>query len=192
MTIPYTYLLKCIPENKYYYGVKYAQNCNPKSFWIDYFTSSKEVHYLLEKYGKSAFLFEIRKTFKDEDSARSWEKKVIKRLKLHKHPLFLNKCCPGENFGFHSGLNNPMSNEKSIEKMRDSYKNHYRVNFGVEHPNQLPHHRERLSILATKRNKKQVKCPNCNKIGGLINMKRYHFDKCKKIINFKGEKHAMG
>lgn len=26
---------------------------------------------------------------------------------------------------------------------------------------------------------KQIKCPNCNKVGGITNMKRYHYDNCK-------------
>jgi len=28
-------------------------------------------------------------------------------------------------------------------------------------------------------NKQQVTCPYCNRTGGAVNMKRYHFDKCK-------------
>ena len=180
MTIPYTYLLKCIPENKYYYGVKYAKNANPETFWVDYFTSSKEVSLLVEKYGKDSFVFEIRKTFKTEKNARDWERKVIKKMKLDKNPLFLNKSCPGENFGFDSGDKNPMKNEKSIKKMRRHYKNYFLRTYGVEHPNQLEHHRKRLSKMATERNQKQTQCPICNKIGGFINMKRYHFNNCKK------------
>lgn len=31
-------------------------------------------------------------------------------------------------------------------------------------------------------NKVQVTCPHCNKTGGATNMKRYHFDNCKKIL----------
>lgn len=52
MTKPYTYLLKFIPENKYYYGVKYAKGCDPKDFWINYFTSSSTIQKLIEEYGK--------------------------------------------------------------------------------------------------------------------------------------------
>jgi len=28
----------------------------------------------------------------------------------------------------------------------------------------------------------KIKCPHCNKIGGAANMKRYHFDNCKKLF----------
>ena len=28
-------------------------------------------------------------------------------------------------------------------------------------------------------NSKQVQCPHCSKVGGAVNMKRYHFNKCK-------------
>jgi len=29
---------------------------------------------------------------------------------------------------------------------------------------------------------KNIECPHCNKIGGESNMKRYHFDNCKKLV----------
>lgn len=32
-----------------------------------------------------------------------------------------------------------------------------------------------------KRPSKKVKCPHCNKLGGISQMKRWHFDKCKKL-----------
>ena len=35
--------------------------------------------------------------------------------------------------------------------------------------------------------KEKVKCPHCGKIGGISQMKRWHFDKCKEIIDKKNE-----
>lgn len=35
------------------------------------------------------------------------------------------------------------------------------------------------SAVMSRTNSKIVTCPNCNKSGGQINMKRYHFDNCK-------------
>jgi len=43
--------------------------------------------------------------------------------------------------------------------------------------------KKKLSISKRGKPTKKVECPHCNKIGGITNMKRYHFDNCK----FKGE-----
>ena len=32
---------------------------------------------------------------------------------------------------------------------------------------------------ANSKPQKQIKCPHCNKVGGITNMKRYHYDNCK-------------
>lgn len=138
------------------------------------------IHFLLKKYGKNAFIFEIRKIFIDEKSARKWEEIVIRKLALN-HPMFLNKMCPGEKIGFGTGDKNPMKNPESIKRMRQSYIKNCMDNYGVIHTNQLEHNRKRLSIFATERNRKQIQCPNCMKIGGSINMVRYHFNKCKTV-----------
>jgi hypothetical protein len=88
---PYTYLLKCLVDNTFYYGVKYEKGCHPDDFFITYETSSKEVKEKIKKYGKKAFSFEIRKTFNDCEKARLWENKVLRRLKVIKRDDFMNK-----------------------------------------------------------------------------------------------------
>ena len=88
--IPYTYLIKHIPTNKYYYGVKFKKGCHPNDFWIKYFTSSKKVKGLIRRYGKKSFQFEIRKTFKTPQEAIKWESKVLKRMKVIYRKDFLN------------------------------------------------------------------------------------------------------
>ena len=40
-------------------------------------------------------------------------------------------------------------------------------------------HRKNLSISLSGRTQERIQCPNCNKIGGITNMKRYHFDNCR-------------
>ena len=49
---PYTYLLKFKPTGQVYYGVRFASNCHPNDFFIDYFTSSKIIKFLIENFGK--------------------------------------------------------------------------------------------------------------------------------------------
>lgn len=98
----YTYLLKHIPTNTFYYGVQYGKKSNPINFWIRYFTSSKYVHKLIEEYGKESFTYEIRKTFNTTEQAQNWEKKVLRRLKVDQRKDFINKN-PGLGFGYSSG-----------------------------------------------------------------------------------------
>jgi len=88
--IPFTYLLKHIPTNRYYYGVKIKKGCHPNDLWTKYFTSSKKVKGLIKRYGKKSFLFEIRKTFKTQKKAREWEHKVLRRMKVIYRNDFLN------------------------------------------------------------------------------------------------------
>jgi hypothetical protein len=46
-------------------------------------------------------------------------------------------------------------------------------------------YKKQLSVLAKGKPKKQVQCPYCNKIGGEPQMKRWHFDNCKVLLNYK-------
>jgi hypothetical protein len=89
--IPFTYLVKHVPTNRYYYGVKFGKKCHPYDLWTKYFTSSKKVKGLIRRYGKKSFIFEIRKTFKTAQQARVWEHKVLKRLKVVYRNDFLNQ-----------------------------------------------------------------------------------------------------
>ena len=89
--IPYTYLLKHIPTNRYYYGVRFSKKCKPEDFWKTYFTSSTKIKGLIKKYGKKSFIFQIRKIFKTVDQARNWEHKVLKRMKVIFRDDFLNQ-----------------------------------------------------------------------------------------------------
>lgn len=87
---PYTYILKCVPDNTVYYGVRYARGCHPSDFWSTYFTSSKAVKRLLVKYGPDAFQFEIRQTFTSVSAAREWEHTVLRRMRVVSRSDFIN------------------------------------------------------------------------------------------------------
>ena len=118
-TIPYTYLIKCLIDNTFYYGVRYKTGCNPKEFLINYTTSSKEVKNKLKKYGKESFVFEIRKTFQDKNKARLWENKVLKRMNVIHRDDFMNKT---NNISIAPmyGLDNPMTKSDVIDKFKMS------------------------------------------------------------------------
>lgn len=87
----YTYLLKCKPENAVYYGVRFAEGCDPTELLVTYFTSSKHVHQLIKKYGIDQFESEVRQEFDSVDAAREWETKVLRRCDVVNSPLFINK-----------------------------------------------------------------------------------------------------
>lgn len=93
MSIYYTYLLKHIPTNTFYYGVRFAEGCHPDEFWKTYFTSSKKkIPELREQYGDDSFEFQIRRTFIDRQKAVDWESKVLRRMKVLKFPeIWLNR-----------------------------------------------------------------------------------------------------
>ena len=74
--IPYTYRIYCIPENKYYYGLRYGKGCHPDDLWVTYFTSSHIIEEKIQLYGAESFLYEVRKIFDCTIKAADWEKKV--------------------------------------------------------------------------------------------------------------------
>ena len=88
--IPYTYLIGWTERNLWYYGVRYANHCNPKDLWVFYFTSSTYVKRIRNLYGEPDVI-QVRKVFKDDISARTWEYKVLKRLNVEKKNKWLNK-----------------------------------------------------------------------------------------------------
>ncbi len=62
--IPYTYIIGWSLYNKYYYGVRYAKNCNPNDLWKTYFTSSKYVKEFRNNHGEPDII-QVRKTFEN-------------------------------------------------------------------------------------------------------------------------------
>lgn len=90
---PYTYLIHHIPTNQYYYGGKWSKDADPNKFWVNYFTSSKLVHELINRYGEHSFTIKIRKLFKTPEECRRWEKNVLKRLRVWQNPAWINLSC---------------------------------------------------------------------------------------------------
>ena len=90
MTIPYTYLIGWKLQNKFYYGVRFANKCHPTDLMVSYFTSSTEVENMIKEYGLPD-LIEVRKQFKESVTARLWEHKVLRRMKVIKSDNWLNK-----------------------------------------------------------------------------------------------------
>lgn len=88
--IPYIYWLKNKSTGKKYIGVRWAKNCSPEDFWIEYFTSSPSVHKLIEIFGVEDFEYKILHTFKSAEQAILKEAKYIKIAM--KRDDYLNMC----------------------------------------------------------------------------------------------------
>jgi hypothetical protein len=90
MVIYYTYIIGWSKHNRFYYGVRYSKNSNPKELWKTYFTSSKHVLQFRQIYGEPDII-DIRKTFDNVNKARLWENTVLRRLKVIEKDIWINK-----------------------------------------------------------------------------------------------------
>lgn len=185
MTIPYTYFLLNRVTGEKYYGVRYANNCNPNELWVTYFSSSKYVKALIEKYGKDSFDYEIRKTFSSAVEARNWEERVLRKLDILNNDIWLNKNICGK--FLKEGPQSKEHKEKRLSKIRGANHPHY-GKLGTFHGKK--HSVEAIAKMSVPKtntenmkfrqnNSIKVSCPHCNKEGQLTNMKRWHFDNCK-------------
>jgi hypothetical protein len=87
--IPYVYSISWTSKNLHYVGVQYGLNANPTNLWKTYFSSSKQVKIIREKYGDPDII-KIRKIFNDPEKARKHEHALIKRAKLVENENYLN------------------------------------------------------------------------------------------------------
>lgn len=87
--IPYTYFIGWSELNAWYYGVRYAKNCNPTDLFNPYKTSSKIVKAFILAHGLPDVI-EVRKTFNSVVLAKNHEDTVLRRLKVGLRKDFLN------------------------------------------------------------------------------------------------------
>ena len=178
----YTYLIGWSNHNKYYYGVRFAKNCNPKELWVSYFTSSKHVKLFREQYGEPNII-EIRKTFLDANSARLWEVKVLKRLNVVMQDKWLNKT---DNLSIDPATSNSLTRQKGVStrKANNSYKNSKlselnKLKVGNLNPSTRPDVKKKLSEAKRGTNnpmygKTGSSHPRYGKVGASTGKKWYH------------------
>lgn len=87
---PYTYLIGWPEHNTWYYGVRYANGCDPSDLWNPYTTSSKHVAAFVAENGAPP-IREIRQTFDSVIKARTWEERVLRRMKVVEDCKWLNR-----------------------------------------------------------------------------------------------------
>jgi hypothetical protein len=76
---PYTYLIGWSKLNKWYYGARWSNKCNPTDLWNPYKTSSNAVKTFIKENGDPDII-QVRRTFKTESEVRYWEERVLRKL----------------------------------------------------------------------------------------------------------------
>jgi len=188
--IPYTYVIVNNVTHQKYYGARWSKDCHPNDLWVTYFTSSKHVKRLIKMYGADSFTAQVRRVFTDVATCKDWEQRVLRRLKVTTNEMWLNKNINGKFLPY--GRQSPEHVAKRIAKLCEYNKRHSRVlseetkrkisatSKGKPKP-MTDEHKQNLKCHSN--NSTQVTCPHCGKIGQLTNMKRWHFDRCKKNPN---------
>ena len=75
-----------------------------------------------------------------------------------------------------NGTHNLVGEDNPVHKLIAEGKHHFQTNNPAKKLVQNGTHH----FLINHPNKVQVECPHCGKVGGSTNMRRYHFDNCKK------------
>lgn len=134
---PYTYLIVHKTTGRWYYGVRYARGCDPSDLGKSYFTSSIYVKRIIDDEGPGAFLWSVRRVFDNAQSAKRWEHKVLRRMRVITNPMCIN-----------------MSNSEGPPAM-----------YGEHNPTKRTEVRAKLSNIASNRSAEQKKYVGyCNTI----------------------------
>lgn len=153
---PYTYLIRWPQLNISYYGVRYAQDCNPSDLWDPYKTSSHHVKEFIKENGEPTVI-QVRKVFANAVLAQEWEHRVLKRMKVVGNSQWLNKndrmAPPINPFG-----NLKMKEPELRKKASDNNKGSGNPMFGKK--------------------QEQKTCPHCNKTTGANTYARWHGENC--------------
>lgn len=91
----YFYIIQFVLTKQYYAGSRYTKRLNENSIkndlWHRYFTSSKLVKMLIKKFGKESFVIRKIKIFQDQDSAKIYETRFLKKINAKLNPKMLNQ-----------------------------------------------------------------------------------------------------
>ena len=156
---PYTYLIGWPEHNIWYYGVRYANGCDPSDLWNPYKTSSTHVSAFAAEHGDPPVRL-IRRVFEDTMSARLWENRVLKRMKVVGNNIWLNK---------HDSMSPPINPLGNISMRKPENRAKAKLNnTGSGNP-----------MFGKKQ--KQIICPHCGTAAGANTYARWHGDNCPKI-----------
>lgn len=127
--VPYTYVIGWSTNNVWYYSVKWAEGCHPDTFWIDYFTSSREVERYVAEHGPPD-VRRITNRFTSPDRAVRAETRALRKIKASGYwDRWLNRAINGRVIGKHT--------EESRLKMSLAHLGKKRKPFSEQHKERL-------------------------------------------------------
>jgi hypothetical protein len=193
----YVYLIKHIPTGKFYYGSRYNHIklglAPSEDLWIEYFTSSKEVKYLLKESPLTDFMVNILFTSHDHDLCFEYEQTLIKEnidnvLCLNKRYFDSKKGSRVfRTYGKTLSSKGKTKSESTRLRMSKPKSKSHRENIskaqltnggnGPKAHSEETKNKIRRTLQLSPRPDKV--CPYCNKSGGFLSMSRWHFDNCK-------------
>jgi hypothetical protein len=183
--MPYTYLVGWSQQDKFYYGARWAKDCDPSDLWISYFTSSKHVKDFRALYGEPDIV-QVRKVFDDPQLCRLYEQKTLRRLNVLGKEKWLNKninglFLPAEKTEEHKRkISESLKGKRKgcvvwTKKSNPEYAQ--RVSNGLRGKSKSPEHI--INMRKRPQDTMSLTCPHCRKHGDYKNMKRWHMDNCK-------------
>ncbi len=161
---PYTYLIGWPEHNTWYYGVRYANGCNPADLWHPYKTSSTHVSSFVIEHGDPP-VRQIRRVFDTTMQARAWEERVLKRMKVVINDRWLNR---------HASMSPPINPYGNLAMRRPENRAKAKLNnTGAGNPMYGKKHR-------------RLTCQHCNKDVAANTFKIWHGENCE-VINSKSK-----
>jgi hypothetical protein len=154
MSTPYTYLIGWPSLDTWYYGCRYAIDCNPLDLWNPYKTSSKHVEQFIKEHGDPEVV-QIRKIFTDREKAILWEHNVLRRLNVIHKNNWLNRT---DNKAIVNPIEEQISRAKSMGKSNKgrvlSEETKLKMSLAKKGKKGIPHTKEvKLKISASKKSK---------------------------------------
>lgn len=169
--ISFTYWLRWKCGTKYY-GVRHGKGCHYFDLGTKYKSSSKHVKAFIKEHGEPEY--KVDRIFLNAMEAVAYEHEVLKSHDAKNNSEFLNRCNGAEKWTNEGGYK---LTEETKQKLRGPKSEEHKRNLSKAGKGK-PHTEERKRNMRGPRS--IVQCPHCLKSGGISNMKRYHFNNCKR------------
>jgi hypothetical protein len=155
---PYTYLIKHKDSGRVYYGSRCQNftkfNRTPaEDFWNYYTTSSENINSIIDKEGKEAFEYEIRRTFDTIEEMANWETRVLTRSRvLERQDKWFNGNVAGKKILTESGAKRISEAHKDKPKTKEHKEKLSQSNFGKTKGIRSQQYREKMSLAKSGKN----------------------------------------
>lgn len=197
----YVYRITNTKLNKHYYGVRSSIVEPTKDLGIRYFSRSLDTQFREDqKNNPHDYKYVIVSEFDSREAAIELEIKLHAKFDVGKNDSFYNRSRQtvigfdntGTKFSeevkakLRCSAAKIKHTKKYIEDKSNASKGRVHYHNPITNEHRMFHPHEVLPGFIKGRinmpNQLQIKCPHCNKIGGVNTMPRWHFDNCKKKL----------